>query len=104
LQNFTPIPPEEAPIDTVYLLLFLVIVLAGSVFTYIYYLKEKKEQLDTIKRGFCPRCHTNSIELTDQRSGGCSGPKIVTFTCIECGYTNSFSIENDGGCNSGSCR
>jgi len=84
-------------------LLFLFIVLAGSVFTYIYYLKEKKEQLDAIKRGFCPKCHQKSIELTDQRSGGCSGPKIVSFECKECGYYNSFSMENDGGCGSGRC-
>jgi len=89
--------------DMLYLLLFLLIILAGSVFTYTYYLKEKKEQLDSIKRGFCPRCHQKSMELTDQRSGGCSGPKIVTFECTECGYTNSFSIENNGGCGGGRC-
>jgi len=76
-------------------LLFLIIVLVGSVTVYIYYLKEKKEQLDAIKRGFCPRCRKKSIELTDQRSGGCSGPKILSFECGECGYHNSFSIEND---------
>jgi hypothetical protein len=103
LRNCIPIPPEEASIDTIYLLLFLIIVLAGSVFTYIYYLKEKKEQLDSIKRGFCPRCKQNSIEMTDQRSGGCGGPKILTFECSECGYHNSFSVENDGGCGSGRC-
>ncbi|WP_294950990.1 hypothetical protein [Sulfurovum sp.] len=82
---------------------FLLIVLAGSVFTYIYYLKEKKEHLDTIRRGFCPKCHQKSIELTDQRSGGCSGPKIITFECRECSYTNSFSIDSSGGCGNGKC-
>ncbi len=34
--------------------------------------------------------------LSDQRGGGC-GPKLVTFTCTECGYSNSFSME--GNCN-----
>ena len=94
--------PKEFPID-IYLLLFLLIVLIGSVSVYIYYLKEKKEHLDAINRGFCPKCKQKSIVLTDQRSGGCSGPKIVSFECEACGYYNSFSIETHGGCSGGSC-
>jgi len=82
----------------------MLIILTGSVFAYVYYLKEKKEQLDAIKRGFCPKCRQNSIELTDQRSGGCSGPKILSFECTECGYANSFSVENSGGCGTGGCH
>ncbi|DAB39993.1 MAG TPA: hypothetical protein CFH81_07205 [Sulfurovum sp. UBA12169] len=78
--------------DTLYLILFLVIILAGSVLSYVYYLKEKKSELASIKRGFCPKCHQKSIELADQRSTGCSGPKILTFTCTQCGYTNTFSV------------
>jgi len=80
------------------------IILIGSVTVYTYYLKEKKVELDSIKRGFCPKCHQKSIELTDQRSGGCSGPKILSFECLECGYTNSFAVDNDGSCGSGSCK
>ena len=82
----------------------MLILLVGSVLVYIYYLKEKKEQLDAIKRGFCPKCHQKSIELTDQRSGGCSGPKLLSFTCLECGYANSFAVENSDSCGTGSCR
>jgi RNase P subunit RPR2 len=82
----------------------MLIILIGSVSVYTYYLKEKKVELDSIKRGFCPKCHQRSVELTDQRSGGCSGPKILSFECLECGYTNSFAVENDGSCGSGSCR
>jgi len=96
------VPHKEFVID-LYLLAFLLIVLLGSVSVYIYYLKEKKEQLDSIKRGFCPQCKQKTIELTDQRSGGCSGPKILSFECTECGYTNSFAVEGDGGCGTGSC-
>ncbi len=87
----------------IYLLAFLFIVLFGSVLVYIYYLKEKKTELDSIKRGFCPRCHNNSIFLADQRSGGCSGPKLLSYECPECGYYNSFAVENDGNCGSGGC-
>jgi len=82
----------------------MLIILAGSVFVYIYYLKEKKEQLDAIKRGFCPRCQKKSIELTDKRSGGCSGPQMLTFECMECGYVNSFAVENGGSCGTGGCK
>lgn len=84
--------------DTVYLILFLLIILGGSVAGYAYYLKEKKEQLDTIRRGFCPSCKQNTIELTDKRSGGCSGSQILTFECTSCGYTNTFSVTGGGSC------
>lgn len=73
----------------------MVIILAGIVIAYGYYLKEKKEHLDAIHRGFCPKCHQNSIDVSDQRDGGC-GPKIVSYTCLNCGYENSFSV--DGNC------
>jgi ssDNA-binding Zn-finger/Zn-ribbon topoisomerase 1 len=62
---------------------------------YVYYLKEKNEALRMIQSGICPQCKKKSIVLSDQRGGGC-GPKLVTFTCTECGYENSFSME--GGC------
>jgi len=87
-----------------YLLAFLLIVLIGSVVTYVYYLKEKKEQLDSIRRGFCPKCKQNTIELTDQRSGGCSAPQILSFTCLECDYTNVFSVTNGDSCGSCGCK
>jgi len=87
-----------------YLLAFLLIILVGSVLVYIYYLKEKKEQLDSIRRGFCPQCKQNAIELTDERSGGCSGPQILSYECMECGYTNSFAVDNGGSCGTGGCN
>jgi len=87
-----------------YLLAFMLIILVGSVLVYIYYLKEKKEQLDSIRRGFCPQCKQKAIELTDQRSGGCSGPQMLSFVCLECGYTNSFAVENGRSCGTGGCN
>jgi RNase P subunit RPR2 len=87
-----------------YLLAFMLIILAGSVFVYAYYLKEKKEQLASIKRGFCPQCKQDSVELTDKRSGGCSAPQMITFECISCGYTNAFAIATDGTCGTGACH
>ncbi len=85
-----------------YLLAFMLILLVGSVLVYVYYLKEKKEQLDSIRRGFCPQCKQADIELTDQRSGGCSGPKMLTFECLSCGYVNSFAVANsDSSCGRG---
>ena len=88
-----------------YLLAFLLIVLIGSVLVYIYYLKEKKEELERIRRGFCPSCKQDSIELTDQRSSGCSGPQLLTFECSACGYTNSFAVDKpESCCGSGGCR
>lgn len=88
-----------------YLLAFMIILLVGSVLVYVYYLKEKKEELDSIRRGFCPKCKQDSIELSDQRSGGCSGPKLLSFECLSCGYTNSFAVDSsEDTCGSGRCR
>jgi RNase P subunit RPR2 len=88
----------------IYLLAFMLIVLVGSVITYVFYLKEKKEQLDSIRRGFCPRCKQDHIELTDQRSSGCSGPQMMSFECLECGYINSFAVQDPNSCcGSGGC-
>ena len=88
-----------------YVLAFLLIVLSGSVLVYIYYLKEKKEQLDSIRRGFCPKCKQDDIALMDQRSGGCSDPQMLTFECLSCGYVNSFAVDSsDSCCGSGDCR
>ena len=87
-----------------YLLAFMLIILIGSVLVYAYYLKEKKEQLESIQRGFCPRCKQDAIELTDQRSSGCSGPQMMSFECLACGYANSFAVQNPNSCNSEKCR
>jgi len=87
-----------------YLLAFLLIILSGSVLVYVYYLKEKKSELDSINRGFCPRCHHDTIALVDQRSGGCGGPKLLSYECPECGYYNSFAVDGGGSCGSGGCR
>ena len=87
----------------IYLLAFLLIIFAGSVLVYIYYLKEKKEELDSIRRGFCPKCKQDGIELTDQRSSGCSGPTLMSFECLNCGYINSFSVQNPDSCGGGGC-
>lgn len=88
-----------------YMLGLMVLLLVGSVMVYVYYLKDKKEHLDSIKRGFCPKCKQDSIELTDQRSGGCSGPQMMMFECTSCGYTNSFAVQDPNSCcGSGGCK
>ena len=75
----------------IYLILFLVIIGVGSVVTYGYYLREKHEHYRAVASGICPKCHQKSIELTDQRGGGC-GSKNVSFLCTACGYENSFNV------------
>lgn len=82
----------------IYLLAFLLIILFASVTVYIYYLKDKNEQLNSIKRGFCPKCKQNSIELTDKRGGGCGSPSLISFECLDCGYANSFAMNNGNSC------
>jgi len=85
-----------------YLLFFLLIIIIGSVVSYIYFMQEKKENLKAIEQGICPKCHKATMILIDQRSTGCGGPKLLTFECQECKYTNSFNV-NGGSCSSGRC-
>ena len=85
-----------------YLLFFLLIVIIGLVISYIYFMREKKENLQAIQQGICPKCHQEGMELIDQRSTGCSGPKMLTFECKECSYIGTFHV-NGGNCSSGRC-
>jgi len=88
-----------------YLLFFLLIVIVGLIVSYIYFMKDKKDQLMAIEQGICPKCHQHTMQIIDQRSTGCSGPKMVTFECSahECKYTTVFNINGGGGCSSGKC-
>ncbi len=86
-----------------YLLFFLLIVIVGLVVSYIYFMKEKKSNLLAIEQGICPKCEKPNMELIDQRSTGCSGPKMLTFECSNCKYTTVFNINGGGGCGSGKC-
>jgi len=81
-----------------YLLFFLLIVSSGLIISYFYFMREKKGDLQTIQKGLCPKCHKESIELIDQRSNGCSGPKMLTFECKECEYVGTFQVNMQGGC------
>ncbi|CAA6819120.1 MAG: Unknown protein [uncultured Sulfurovum sp.] len=66
----------------------------GLVVSYIYFMREKKENLQAIQNGICPKCKKESMELIDQRSTGCSGPKMLTFECQSCDYINTFNISS----------
>jgi len=88
-----------------YLLTFLLIIFIGSMLVYVYYLSEKKEQLNSIRRGFCPQCRQDSIELIEQRSEGCSGIQLLSYKCSSCEYANSFTTSsNDSCCRSYKCE
>ncbi len=85
-----------------YLVAFLLIVIIGLIVSYIYFMKEKKEKLLAITNGICPKCHKATVEIIDQRGGGCSGTKMVTFECRECKYRDIFNIDG-GSCATRSC-
>jgi len=86
-----------------YLLFFLLIVSIGIVISYIYFMKEKKDNLMAIEQGICPKCHKPTVEIIDQRSTGCSGPKMITFECKECKYHSVYHISGGSSCGSGRC-
>ncbi len=84
-------------------LLFIAVVIGGLVWAYIIYLNEKGDRLNLINRGICPKCKEKTIELIDQKGGGCSGTAFVEFECTACGYHDSFNI-GGGSCGSGGCK
>ncbi|NPA61858.1 MAG: hypothetical protein GXO06_06195 [Epsilonproteobacteria bacterium] len=84
-----------------YLLIFLVLIITGITISYILFIREKREELKLIQDRVCPKCGRESIELIDQRGGGCSSAKMVTFECRECRYSSIFNLSSscrDGGC------
>jgi hypothetical protein len=85
-----------------YLLFFLLLVIIGLIISYIYFMREKKANLLAIEQGICPKCEQQTMELIDQRSTGCSGPKMLTFECKNCKYIGTFHV-NSGSCSSGRC-
>ena len=66
-------------------------------------MKEKKANLQAIQQGICPKCHKKSIKLIDKRSTSCGGPKLLTFECRSCDYVNTFNVDTNSSCSSGSC-
>ena len=86
-----------------YLLFFLLIIIIGSVVSYTYFMKEKKANLQAIQQGICPKCHKEGMELIDQRSTGCGGPKLLTFECKNCDYVNTFNVDTSNSCGTGGC-
>jgi hypothetical protein len=84
-------------------LIFIALVVAGLVWAYIKYLDEKGEKLKSINQGICPSCKQKSIEMIDQKGGGCSGTAFVEFKCTNCGYSDGFNV-GGGSCGSGGCK
>ncbi|OQX73552.1 MAG: hypothetical protein B6D59_05195 [Campylobacteraceae bacterium 4484_4] len=82
---------------TIFTLLFIAVIAGGLIWAYIHHLGQKGEKLNLINKGICPECKEHTIEITDQKSGGCCGPSIVDFACRSCGYKDSYVIEK-GSC------
>ncbi len=85
-----------------YTVLFLIVFVLIGIGLYFYYLYEKGARLKYIEKGFCPKCHRDTIEIVDQKSHGCSGTVEMKVECRECKYSDSFTVQS-GGCSGGSC-
>ncbi len=88
---------------TLLTLLFVIVIAGGLIWAYVHYLGEKGEKLKLIQQGICPDCKQHTIEIINQKGGGCSGTAFVEFKCINCGYTDSFNL-GGGSCGGGSCK
>ncbi len=88
---------------TLLTLLFIIVIAGGLIWAYIYYLGEKGEKLKLIQQGICPDCKQHTIEIINQKGGGCSGTAFVEFKCTNCNYTDSFNL-GGGSCGGGSCK
>ncbi len=86
-----------------FMLIFIIMIAGGLVWAYLRYLGEKGERLNLINQGICPSCKKESIEMVDQKGGGCSGTAFVEFKCSACDYHDSFNI-GGGSCGSGGCK
>ncbi|HIP46759.1 MAG TPA: hypothetical protein EYG95_04295 [Campylobacterales bacterium] len=82
---------------------FITLIAGGLVWAYFRYLNEKGERLHLINQGICPSCKNETIEMVDQKGGGCSGTAFVEFKCRSCDYSDSFNL-GSGACGSGGCK
>ena len=88
---------------TILTLLFIIIIAGGLIWAYLNYLGVKAERLKLINQGICPECKQTTMEVADQKGGGCSGTAFVEFKCSNCGFTDSYNL-GSGGCGGGSCK
>jgi len=85
-------------VQTILILLFIIIIAGGLVWAYFNYLEQKAEKLKLINQGICPECKNETMEVINQKGGGCSGTSFVEFRCSNCKYEDSFNLAG------GSCR
>lgn len=88
---------------TLLTLLFVIVIVGGLIWAYIHYLGEKGEKLKLINQGICPECKQHTIEIVNQKGGGCSGTAFVKFKCTNCDFSDSFNL-GSGSCGNGSCK
>ena len=88
---------------TILTLLFIIVLAGGLVWAYLKYLNEKGERLKLINQGICPECNQKTMEVVDQKGGGCSGTSFVEFKCTNCDFTDSYNL-GSGSCGSGGCK
>lgn len=88
---------------TILTLLFIIIIAGGLIWAYLNYLGVKGERLKLINQGICPECKQRTVEVVDQKGGGCSGTSFVEFKCTNCDFTDSYNL-GSGGCGGGSCK
>ena len=84
-------------------LLFITLIVAGLLWAYFRFLNDKGDRLNLINQGICPSCKNETIEVVNQKGGGCSGTAFVEFKCRNCDYHDSFNIAG-GSCGSGGCK
>jgi hypothetical protein len=82
-----------------YLLIFLLLIITATIISFTLFAREKREKLRLIEERICPNCHSQSMELIDQRGGGCSSAKMVTFECRECKYSIVYNLNSSCGGN-----
>ncbi|MCH9813901.1 MAG: hypothetical protein K0U47_08170 [Epsilonproteobacteria bacterium] len=88
---------------TILTLLFIILIAGGLIWAYFNYLNVKGEKLKLINQGICPECKQQTMEVVDQKGGGCSGTAFVEFKCRHCHYTDSYNL-GGGSCGGGSCK
>ena len=87
----------------IFVLLFTIFIVLALIWAYFKYLAEKGDKLKLLNQGICPQCNQKSIEIVNQKGGGCSGTSFVEFKCFKCDYHDSFNI-GGGSCGSGGCK
>lgn len=78
----------------------IITILLVLVFLSLKYLfKNKNEDIKYLNQNKCPHCKNTLLDEDVHSRNFCSsGTKMITITCSQCGFRETYNVPNNGSC------